>query len=247
MAPAAAFVTDGTRPPLGSASVIAAGGDPRYLPVPMVTMPQGHPPIPPSPMISAPPGPPMYANAFTPPMNQGNPQMIGYGYGPMPMPMQQMPTQQMPMQAPMPMMAQGYPVPMMPMQNMQPAVAYANPAMDRPGMPAGGNLSVQQCTYILQSSIYPTQREMAVDQLCACDLRANPHVVHVLLTTAKEDPAAMVRVAAVNGLTRLGVANEAAIATYTQLKNDADPRVRFEAEQALGRATGLQPAGALNR
>jgi hypothetical protein len=237
---------DNTRVPLGAASVVAAGGDPRYLPVPMVTVPQARPPVPPPPQIPEAPNPTMYVNAFTPPMPEGgNPPMMAGGYGPMPVPvgpgMPMMP-QGYPMPMP-PMMAQGYPTPMVPMQAARPQVApmpgavqptaYANPAMDRPGVSPTGSTSVQQCTYVVQSAIYPSQREMAIDQLCACDWRTNPHVVQVLLTVAKEDPAPAVRAAAVAGLTRMGVATDAAIATYNQLKTDADPRVRAEAERAL--------------
>jgi hypothetical protein len=220
---------DNSHLPPGSASVVAAGGDPRFLPVPIVTVPQARPPMAPPPRMPEAPNPTMYVNAFTPAMPPGNPPMMAYGYGPMPM------------QMPMPMMPpQGYPMPMTPMMPMQPAMGHANPAMgyansamDRPGATNVGTMSLQQCTYMLQSSIYPTQREMAVDQLCACDWRANPHIANVLLATAKDDPAAMVRVAAVRGLVRMGIFTEQAMATYNQLKNDADPRVRQEAERAV--------------
>jgi hypothetical protein len=210
--------------PLGAGSVVAAGGDPQYLPVPIVTLPPGNPsapPMPPTPNIPQ-PAPIQYANAFT----SAHP-AAGYAYGPMPAPM------------PMQMAAQGYPMQSMP---VHPAIAYANsdmmyanPAMDRPGLPLGGPITMQQSITVLCSSIYPTQRELAVDQLSTCDCHANPQIVPLLLTTAKEDPAAMVRAAAVRGLARLGVASEAAIATYHHCKSDVDPRVRVEAEQALGR------------
>jgi hypothetical protein len=231
-----AQATGKPRVPLGAASVVAAGvasGNnemPQYLPVPMITVPQAHPPMPPVGAMPPQGAPMMYGNAFPPSMPQGNPAMMGYGYGPIPI------------GAPMPITPQGYPMPMMAqaysmpiMMPMQPAMAYANPAMDRPGIRAGGPMSMQQSVEMLMSSIYPTQRETAVEHLCACDWRANPQVVTLLLTTAKEDPAAMVRVAAVSGLARMGVSTEAAIATYTLLKSDVDPRVRLEAEQALVR------------
>jgi hypothetical protein len=200
--------------PLGAGSVVAAGGDPRYLPVPIVTVPQARPPMPPPPQIPEAPNPTQYVNAFTPPMPQGNPPMMAYGYGPMPMSMA----------PPMPIMAQGYPMPMpamagqgypmqpampqgypMPAMAAPPAMAYANPAMDRPGIRPAASMSVQQCTYVLQSSLYPAQREMAIDQLCASDWRANPHIVNVLLTAASEDPAPTVRAAAASALARMGV------------------------------------------
>jgi len=283
-----ALATDGVRVPLGAGSVIAAanGGDPRYLPVPLVTMPPTRPPMPPVSSAPQPPDPTRFVNAFTPPMSQeeqqafafamaqqqqrqlapmmvppypmppGNPALMARGYGPMPMgyqgPMPPSPVGNMqgypmpmpqPQPYPMPMMAQPYPMPMMP---MQPAMVYANPAMDRPGMPVAAGLSMQQSINILQSSIFPTQRETAVIQLSTCDWRTYPQIVNMLLTTAKEDPAAMVRVAAVSGLGRMGIATDAVITTFNQLKHDSDARVRLEAEQALTRmvpATGVQPAG----
>jgi HEAT repeat protein len=48
----------------------------------------------------------------------------------------------------------------------------------------------------------------------------------------------------------MGVASDAATATYNQLLNDADPRVRAQAEQALARTGGVnpvQPVGGVNR
>ncbi len=273
---------DPLRTPLGAGSVVAAanGGDPRYLPVPMVTVPQTRPPLPPTQPVM-PAQPPQqapetaetsYANAFTPAQEastnafgvaQQQQPMMPPGYGAMPMgasyrgPMPPMPVAvaggypmpQMPMAYPMPQMpmgvAQGNPMPprqpmsMLPpvqptaMTQAQPAVVYANPAMDRPGMATAGTAQVQKCISTLQASISPLQRETAVNQLSTCDWRANPQIVTVLLTTAKEDPVGMVRVAAVTGLARMGIATDAVVATFTQLKTDADARVRMEAEQAL--------------
>jgi hypothetical protein len=206
--------TGSARVPLGAASVVAAGGDPRYLPVPMVTVPQARPPMPPPARIPEAPDPAQYVNAFTPPLREGNPPMMAYGYGPMPMaPPMPIAAQgyPMPMQ---PMMGQGYPVTMqqatpqgypMPAMAAQQAMAYANPAMDRPGVRSTGNMSVQQRTYVLQSSLYPAQREMAIDQLSASDWRANPHIVHILMTTATDDPSPTVRAAAASALARMGV------------------------------------------
>ena len=62
----------GPRRPLGSESVMAAGnGNPtgiRYLPVPVITTPQGKgPPVPPIPQMPNAPQPNNYVNAFSPP------------------------------------------------------------------------------------------------------------------------------------------------------------------------------------
>jgi HEAT repeat protein len=86
---------------------------------------------------------------------------------------------------------------------------------------------------------------LAVYQLGTCDWRSNPQVVQLLLTTAREDPAAMVRAAAVGTLGRMGVTTEAVQAACHQLKSDADPRVRQEAEQALIRCSGTNTGGGI--
>jgi hypothetical protein len=88
---------------------------------------------------------------------------------------------------------------------------------------------------VLEYALYPTQRETAILHLATRDWRRNPRIVQALLAAAKDDPAATVRQAAVAALSGMGVNNDAVTATFGQLKNDADPRVRQEAEQALGR------------
>jgi hypothetical protein len=103
---AAAAAANG-KVPLGAGSVIQAGGDPKYLPVPVVTLPNAtrppmvNPPQAPQPnrplqsnAFGAPPAPmpiqEMSGNAFGPPpqavqemassaFNQGNPNVAGYG------------------------------------------------------------------------------------------------------------------------------------------------------------------------
>jgi len=249
-----AQATDSPRfaPGAGSVAAAANASDARYLPM---TLPQakpasGQPPMTPETVDAV-----GFSNAFTPPQTQqpqqptvpqGNPAIMTQGNGSMAM------TYRGPM-PPNPMMAaQGYPMPMMPQayaMPMTPLVPYANAAMDRPGMVVNANMSTQQFTSILQSSIYPSERESAVYQLSNCDWSSNPQVVQLLLTAAKEDPAPMVRAAAVGSLGRMGVATEAVQATCNQLKTDADPRVRQEAEQTLIRCgasntgSGIQTVG----
>jgi hypothetical protein len=296
------------RMPLGSASVVAAanGGEPLYLPVPMMMIPQPHPMVPQTqpgapnhlPQVAPDVANSGYVNAFsTAPSSEGLPDMNAFGMGqqqPMMMPQQPMmmpPAYNMSYRGPMPplgpgvaqqymqmppfmaqgypqqmppFMAQGYPqqmppvmamgypqqwqsMPMMPQAQpmpvtyTQPGLAYANPAMDRPGLPSAGPVQAQKCINILQSALSPLDREAAVNQLCACDWRQNPQIITVLLTTAKHDPVGMVRVAAVSGLARMGMATEPVVSTMNQLRSDADPRVRHEADQAL-RSLGVQPA-----
>ena len=147
----------------------------------------------------------------------------------------------------MPMMTQGYPMmmPMMPVMPVQPA-GYANPMMDRPGMPIGNTMSLQQKISILQTSIYPTTREQAVISLCEGDYRGHPQVVQLLMHVAKDDPAPTVRAACIAGLTRMNVSGEPMMQTLTTLKTDSDPRVRHAVDEAMSRLSPatVQPASA---
>src|SRR5204863_8787790 len=133
----------------------------------------------------------------------------------------------------MPMMPAAYPMPMQPMMPLQPMMGCANPARDRPGMPCGGTMSVQQHLVTLQSSLSPAQREVAVMHLAECDWRGNPQIVPALLTYAKDDPAATVRTACVTGLMRMNAGGDAVTQTLSQLRSDSDPRVRQAGDQAM--------------
>jgi hypothetical protein len=297
MEPGSAMAGDAKMPP-GSGSVWAAanGGNPPFVPVPIVTVPQAKPPSPPPPQMPKPPedgpNPTWYVNAFTPPlppnavseqammaqamqqqrqmqmmqmqmqaamMQQGYPMAAGYPmmaggypmamvpmqYAPAPMPLgrgnvpmaYQGPMPPSPMPQTMPASA-GYQMPMMmmPMMPAQPA-GYGNPVMDRPGgIPTGlSPTNMQQNINTLQSSLYPSQREMAVINLCEGEYRGHPQVVQLLLKVARDDPAPTVRAACVMGLARLNVNSEAMKQTLTALKTDADPRVRVAVDEALSR------------
>jgi hypothetical protein len=78
----------------------------------------------------------------------------------------------------------------------------------------------------------------------------NPHIVHTLLTAAKEDPAASVRAACVRSLAKMDAGTLPVIQALEAMKADPDAAVRREVEQALysltpGKAaTGVQPVGA---
>ena len=129
----------------------------------------------------------------------------------------------------MPMMPQGFiPVPM-------PMPQISNAAMDRPGMAQAAPNLAEQAVNTLRNSIYPTQRETAVQQIAACEDRTNQPVVQLLLKTAVNDPAPTVRASCIAGLSLMGVRNDSMIQTCSQLKSDADPRVRQEADRALNR------------
>jgi hypothetical protein len=146
--------------------------------------------------------------------------MIGSNMPPMPY--------QQPMQPPMPY--------------QQPMLQYGNPAMDRPGMaPAGqGAGSISHMLGTLRDSISPAERELAALNLCHQDWRSHPEIVQVLLSSARQDPAATVRAGCIHSLAMQNLHTEPVLTTLNALKGDPDPRVRQEAEQALIRLSGGQ-------
>jgi hypothetical protein len=223
------------RIPGGMQSVVAAGeGQAQYIPVPIMTAP-------PMTRIVVPPNPvrepnslpnEQFVNAFTPPP-MPNQVMTPWGMDPRP---------RMPSGYPNPM-ANG---PMIPMGAMPPAM------MQSPMMPPGyrGQMSMSmpvdptaQHLAMLKNALYPSHREIAAMQLSAFSAQQYPHAVRALLTAAKDDPAATVRAACVNGLMKMQVQSPELVAVLHQLRGDADPRVHQEVEQALARlAPGLPQA-----
>src|SRR5262249_42710539 len=95
---------------------------------------------------------------------------------------------------------------------------------------------------VLREALFPAQREMAADALAASDWRREPQNVEALILAARNDPAASVRAACCRNLARMGANIEPVTATLPLLRNDVDPRVRTEAEQALTRLVGAGPA-----
>lgn len=141
--------------------------------------------------------------------------------------MQQAAMQQgmMPQGCPMPMgqapvMQTGYYPPAMPVQTYQPAV---DPA------------AAQNLVQTLRESIYPSQREFAAESLSHIDWRTHPQVFDALLSAAREDPAPTVRACCVRCLAGMNVNSTLVTMTLQGLRNDADPRVRTEVEQALAK------------
>jgi hypothetical protein len=105
------------------------------------------------------------------------------------------------------------------------------PAAQTPGAPQGATLV--KVLKQLQDSLYPSERELAADQLTACDWHKNPQVVQALVTAARADPAPMVRAGCIRALVQMQVNTIPAVTAVQALKDDADSRVRQEAEQAL--------------
>lgn len=187
--------------------------------------------------------------------------MLAQGYRPSPYGQPQMPYgQPMPSQGPMsnmarhyagpmppspyapsPMMAGGYyPAsnpPMMPMNAMMPqapAVQQVNYA-PAPAAQTSTTGQVEQLIKVMRESPYPAQREWAAQSLLSFEWRAHPQVVPALLSSASQDPAPSVRAGCVSCLGRMGAAVEPVFATLHGMRNDIDPRVRQEVEQAFAR------------
>lgn len=105
-------------------------------------------------------------------------------------------------------------------------------------MPMQQTASGQQIEHlikVMRESPYPAQREWAAQSLMSFEWRAHPQVVPALLSSASQDPAASVRAGCVNCLGRMGAAVEPVFGVLHGMRNDIDPRVRQEVEQAFVR------------
>jgi hypothetical protein len=107
----------------------------------------------------------------------------------------------------------------------------------RPAAPSGP-ANAGQMLAVLKDAQLPSEREMAADQLSELNWHAQPQVVAGLTRAAREDPAATVRAACVRALAHMQVNTTDVAAVVQDLKNDRDPRVRHEADEALA-AFGL--------
>jgi hypothetical protein len=108
-------------------------------------------------------------------------------------------------------------------------------ALSQTARPAG---NTAQALTVLRDSAYPDQREQAADSLAGCDGWTNPQVVQTLVHAAKNDEAPLVRAACLRTLARMDVRTMPVLAVVQAGKGDADPRVRYEAEQALTKLGG---------
>jgi hypothetical protein len=102
------------------------------------------------------------------------------------------------------------------------------------GVPLEAGLSASELLMTLQTSLYPSQREWAVDRLTACDWHADSRIVDGLVKSARTDPAPLVRAGCLRALARMRAASEVTLAAARELKADTDSRVRQEAETTLG-------------
>src|SRR5207249_7191929 len=113
---------------------------------------------------------------------------------------------------------------------MQP-VAHQQPTM--PTAQQSVTQQVEQLIKVMRESPYPAQREWAAQSLTSFEWRAHPQVVPAMIQSASQDPAASVRAGCVNCLGRMNAAVEPVFGALHSLRNDIDPRVRQEVEQAF--------------
>jgi HEAT repeat protein len=92
---------------------------------------------------------------------------------------------------------------------------------------------VQDLLRMLKEAVRPDVREWAADHLVSVDWHTNPHVVQALVEAATQDSVPFVRVACIQCLGHMGANTMPVVSALRALKRDADPRVRYEAEQAL--------------
>jgi hypothetical protein len=96
---------------------------------------------------------------------------------------------------------------------------------------------------VLKDSMYPSQREWAAVSLATVDWHTQPQVLRSLIEACREDPAATVRAACVRTILKMKANTPEVVNALRALKNDGDPRVKLEVEQALPVLTGLPAAG----
>jgi hypothetical protein len=113
-----------------------------------------------------------------------------------------------------------------------------NAAMDRrivtmaPAQSSGED-TIRQLATTLRISIYPSQREIAAEDLTKYDCHQHPEVLQALLLAAREDAAPLVRATCVHCLVKMKAHGDQVLGTLAMLRSDKDVHVRQEVEQAL--------------
>lgn len=112
-------------------------------------------------------------------------------------------------------------------------VNYRIPTASLPTSPREA-VSLPELFATLNNSLYPSQREMAVERISAFNWKVYPQVAEILLHAAQTDPAPMVRVACIRVLVQQQASTPYTLQALQMVKvNDKDARVRTEAESAL--------------
>jgi hypothetical protein len=143
--------------------------------------------------------------------------------------------------------------PLMPSNPANAALAIRTPApvMPAPNKPtnsivaAGYNqqtYDLSELTAVLHGSLYPSQREWAVESLAALDWRKQPQVLDLILERAKQDPAPTVRAECMRSLARMKADTAAAVAVVKALQSDEDNRVRQQAAEAYATLSAAAPS-----
>jgi len=93
--------------------------------------------------------------------------------------------------------------------------------------------NLQQLQAILRDSLYPSQREIALETIAAMDWHADPNIVPILIQTAQEDCAATVRAASVRCLAKMHANTGPVMQALQKLQFDPESCVRAEVKEAL--------------
>lgn len=102
-----------------------------------------------------------------------------------------------------------------------------------PGSAPAAGMASPQLMGVLRDSLYPSQREWAAEKLSDLDWKQNDAAVQALTRAVREDPAATVRAGCVRALAKMKANTYPVVSAVQAAKNDADTRVRTEAEEAL--------------
>ena len=116
------------------------------------------------------------------------------------------------------------------------SVGYQAPAASAPAAAT----TVPQLTNVLHDALFPSQREMAAENLATFDCMANDDAVRALIQAVREDPAATVRATCIQALAKMKANTVPVISALQAAKDDSDGRVRHEAEDALNVLTAVK-------
>lgn len=92
----------------------------------------------------------------------------------------------------------------------------------------------------IKDALRPSEREDAIEKLAESARGRDADIRAFLLMTAKEDPAATVRLTAIRSLAKQGVKDQALMTVLVAAQEDGDSRVREEAEFALQRLSRMK-------
>jgi hypothetical protein len=127
-----------------------------------------------------------------------------------------------------------------PAKLVSPSPVVSSPASVSPPTPSLSPVQAKELLQVLAESPYPEQREWAAERLASVSGPTRGMVVQAMVKAAKEDAAPTVQVACIRSLVKLNQSGQDVATMLTSLKTNNDPRVRYEASQALGKLAGGQ-------